>query len=112
MKIISNHSMPNILVGKISMAQDLLKASLHSKKNDVVPFKFAWDQNSLSYANVGNSRCIIEFSSRHVLDKTFENSRLATPQKSDYANSFYSPNKNREEDLTSKINSNFDISFL
>ena len=80
-KVISNHLMPNILIGKVESVQDLLKASFNSKKNEIVPFKFIWDQFSVGYNNVSNSRCVMEFSLRKVIDKTAENPRLKTPKK-------------------------------
>jgi len=99
--------MPNVLVGKINSIQDLLKASLNSKKNDVVPFKFIWDENSLSHANVLNSRCVMEFSVRNILDKSLENSRLMSPLNSNYDNSFYKINKQKENYLQSKLMGNY-----
>lgn len=104
LKILNNHAMPNVLVGRIDLVQDLLKASLNSNKNDIVPFKFYWDQNSLSYATLVNSRCVMEFSVRNVLDKTHENSRLMTPINSKYGNSFYKLKKQKQEYLQKKLN--------
>ncbi len=102
LKILSNHSMPNVLIGRINLVQDLLKASLNSNKNDIVPFKYFWDQNSLSYDSFVNSRCLIEFSVRNVLEKSHEDSRLISPINSKYGNSFYKLNKHKEEYLQSK----------
>ncbi len=96
--------MPNVLVGKVENTQELLKASFSSKRNDIVPFKFSWNQNSLSYSNIANTRCVIEFSVRYVLDKTLKNSRLSTPLKSSVTETFYKNNKAKEDYLNKKIN--------
>ena len=103
LKILNNHAMPNVLVGRIDLVQDLLKASFSSKKNDVVPFKFYWDQNSLSHSNVVNSRCVMEFSVRNVIDKTLENSKFMSLNNSKQGDSFYKLNKQKEEYLKKKL---------
>lgn len=91
--------MPNALVGKVDLVHNLLKTSLYSKKNDIVPFKVFWDQNGISYSAVSDSRCLLEFSVRQVLDKTGSVSRLSTPSK-EMNNSI---NNLKEEFLNNKI---------
>ena len=65
-KVISNHSMPNVIAGEVNVAIDLLKASFFSKDHDIVPFKINWFTDKEIYSSICHSRGVVEFSSRQV----------------------------------------------
>jgi hypothetical protein len=65
-KIISNHSMPNSIVGSIDIIPDLLKTSFFSKNHDRVPYKVQWLSEAIIYKSISHSRCVIEMSVRPV----------------------------------------------
>lgn len=65
-KVISNHSMPNVLAGEILHSLDMIKTSFFSKEHDVVPFKINWFTDSSSYTGMVHSRGVVELSAREV----------------------------------------------
>jgi hypothetical protein len=60
--------MPNDLIGKIENVQELFKSIFLKQKKDVIPLKFIWDQESLTYPLLMNSRCFMEFIIKNIED--------------------------------------------
>ncbi len=107
LKLINNHSMPNDLLGKIENIQELFKSIFLKQKKDVIPLKFNWDQGSLSYPLLMNSRCFMEFIIKNIGDIYEENI-----VDKDYTiinenkRSNYIMNNNNNNDMNIKLNSN------
>ena len=65
-KMVSNHSMPNVIAAEINTSIDMLKTSFFSKDHDVVPFKLNFFTETAIFKSLAHSRGVVEFSVRPV----------------------------------------------
>lgn len=65
-KTVSNHSMPNVIVGEINTSIDMLKTSFFSKDHDTIPFKVSLFTETTIFKSLAHSRGVVEFSVRPV----------------------------------------------
>ena len=65
-KVITEHSLPNIIAGKVDIAEDLIKTSFFSKYHEQVHYKVVWLNDTSIYAAISSSKCLVELSARPV----------------------------------------------
>ena len=67
-KMISNHSMPNVIAAEINASIDMLKTSFFSKEHESVPFKLNYFTETAIFNSLCHSRAVAEFSVRPVTE--------------------------------------------
>ena len=67
-KMMSNHSMPNVIAAEINTSIDMLKTSFFSKDHDVIPFKLSLFTETGIFKSLAHSRGVVEFSVRPVAE--------------------------------------------
>ena len=69
LKVLSNHSMPNILSGEITTSLDMIKSSFFSKHHESVPFKLLWYNEGTLYGMLSFSKGVVGISARPIEDE-------------------------------------------
>ena len=67
-KLISNHSMPNVIAAEINSSIDMLKTSFFSKEHESIPFKLTYFAETGLYNSLAHSRGVAEMSVRPVTE--------------------------------------------
>ena len=67
-KMISNHSMPNVIAAEINASIDMLKSSFFSKEHESVPFTLNYFTETAIFNSLAHSRAVAEFSVRPVTE--------------------------------------------
>ena len=67
-KMMSNHSMPNVIAAEINTSIDMLKTSFFSKDHETVPFKLNLFTETGIFKALAHSRGVVEFSVRPVTE--------------------------------------------
>ena len=67
-KMISNHSMPNVIAAEINTSIDVLKTSFFSREHEVIPFKLNLFTETAIFKSLAHSRGVVEFSVRPVAE--------------------------------------------
>jgi len=67
-KMISNHSMPNVIAAEINASIDMLKTSFFSKEHESIPFKLNYFTETAIFNSLCHSRAVAEFSVRPVTE--------------------------------------------
>ena len=67
-KMISNHSMPNVVAAEINASIDMLKTSFFSKEHESIPFKLNYFTETAIFNSLCHSRGVAEISVRPVTE--------------------------------------------
>ena len=67
-KLMSNHSMPNVIAAEINASIDMLKTSFFSKEHESIPFKLNYFSETGIFNSLAHSRGIAELSVRPVTE--------------------------------------------
>jgi len=67
-KLMSNHSMPNVIAAEINTSIDMLKTSFFSKEHESIPFKLNYFSETGIFNSLAHSRGIAELSVRPVTE--------------------------------------------
>jgi len=67
-KMISNHSMPNVIAAEINTSIDMLKTSFFSREHEVIPSKLNLFTETAIFKSLAHSRGVVEFSVRPVAE--------------------------------------------
>ena len=67
-KLMSNHSMPNVIAAEINESIDMLKTSFFSKEHESIPFKLNYFSETGIFNSLAHSRGIAELSVRPVTE--------------------------------------------